>query len=156
LFSVLRISSSTAFITSSISASTPLPPSFISLLVGWWPHSQDIFFLSSSAQVKQKEWKKIRFLPKSVSAYHYHSGTSCAVLRSGGRSSIYFSFFLVVWWKVVEKVYVFETFSCFYLNFYYQFFFFWIVHSGFCVVYISVFVFILSLWIVLCTSVCLS
>ena len=26
---------------------------------------------------------------------------------------------LVVWWKVVEKVYVFETFSCFYLNFYY-------------------------------------
>ena len=51
----------------------------------WWPHSQDVFFLSSSVQVKQKEWKKIRFLPKSVSAYHYHSGTSCAVLRSGGR-----------------------------------------------------------------------
>ena len=50
----------------------------------WWPHSQDVFFLSSSVQVKQKEWKKIRFLPKSVSAYHYHSGTSCAVLRKWG------------------------------------------------------------------------
>ena len=44
----------------------------------WWPHPQDVFFPSSSVQVKQKS-AKIRFLLKSVSAYHYQSGKSCAV-----------------------------------------------------------------------------
>jgi hypothetical protein len=80
------------------------PAFWLVLFPRFWLANRPVQNSQNGMAVREWIWdfgKPIRFLPKSVSAYHYHSGKSCAVLCK--------------WWTIWSECESLQSIGCFFL-----------------------------------------